>query len=86
MIVHFHEQVIALRKIEDQARTMIVTDRGECNIQYHHSIRNYLIEEKSLSGNCHLFRRARILQIESHRSFANGFPSSKIEDKIKENP
>jgi type I restriction enzyme R subunit len=32
MIVYFHEQVITLIKIEDQARTMIVTDRGECTI------------------------------------------------------
>jgi len=87
MVDHFQEQVIALNKIGGQARAMVVTDRIECVVQYYNTIRNYLIERKSpyqaivvFSGE-HEYGGVKVTE-----ASLNGFPSSKIEDKIKEDP
>src|SRR5258707_5930809 len=47
MVDHFHEQVIALRKIGGQARAMGVCSGIERAIQYFHHFRAYLQERKS---------------------------------------
>lgn len=87
MVDHFQEQVIALNKVGGQARAMVVTNGIGRAIQYYHAIRNYLIERKSpyqtivaFSGE-HEYGGVKVTE-----ASLNGFPSSKIEDKIKEDP
>ncbi len=87
MVDHFHEQVIALKKIDRQARAMVVTSGIERAIQYYHAISKYLVERKSsyqaivaFSGE-HEYGGVKVTE-----ASLNGFPSSKIEDKIKEDP
>ena len=87
MVDHFHEQVLALNKIGGQARAMVVTSGIERAIHYYHAIRDYLAERKSpykaivaFSGE-HEFDGAKVTE-----SSLNGFPSSQIPDRIKEDP
>jgi type I restriction enzyme R subunit len=87
MVDHFHEQVIALNKIGGQARAMVVTSGIERAIQYFHAFRDYLAERKSpkraivaFSGE-HEYGGAKVTE-----ASLNGFPSSQIADKIKEDP
>jgi type I restriction enzyme R subunit len=87
MVDHFHEQVIALGKIGGKARAMVVTNGIERAIQYYHAIHNYLDERKSayraivaFSGE-HDYGGKRVSE-----ASLNGFPSSKIADKIQEDP
>lgn len=87
MVDHFHEQVLALNKIGGEARAMVVTNGIERAVQYFHAIRDYLIERKSryraivaFSGE-HEYAGAKVTE-----ASLNGFPSSKIADKIQEDP
>jgi type I restriction enzyme, R subunit len=87
MLDHFHEQVIALKKIDGQARAMVVTSGIERAIQYFYAIREYLIERKSpfkaivaFSGE-HDYGGARVTE-----ASLNGFPSSRIADEIQNDP
>jgi type I restriction enzyme, R subunit len=87
MVDHFHEQVLALRKIGGQARAMVVTSGIERAIQYHHAIRDYLAERKSphrpivaFSGE-HEYGGAQVTE-----ASLNGFPSNKIAERIQEDP
>ena len=87
MVDHFHEQVLALRKIGGQARAMVVTSGIERAIQYCHAIRDYLVERKSpyraivaFSGE-HEYGGAKVTE-----ASLNGFPSNKIADKIQQDP
>ncbi len=47
MVDHFHDQVIARRKIGGQARAMVVTSSVQQAIQYYHAIVDYLREVHS---------------------------------------
>ena len=47
MVDHFHEQVLAPRKIGGQARAMVVTGGIQMAIEYYHAIRDYLNERNS---------------------------------------
>ena len=87
MVDHFHEQVLALGKIGGQARAMVVTSGIERAMQYYHAIRDYMAERKSpykaivaFSGE-HEYGGAKVSE-----ASLNGFPSSKIADKIQEDP
>ncbi|KXS42224.1 MAG: helicase, type I site-specific restriction-modification system restriction subunit [Methanolobus sp. T82-4] len=87
MIDHFHEQVIALKKIGGNARAMVVTNGIERAIQYFHAFNSYLAERKSpykaivaFSGE-YEYNGVKVTE-----SSLNGFPGSKIEDNIKEDP
>jgi len=87
IVDHFHEQVLALNKIGGEARAMVVTSGIERAIQYFHAMRDYLAERKSryraivaFSGE-HDYGGARVSE-----ASLNGFPSSKIADKIQEDP
>jgi type I restriction enzyme R subunit len=87
MVDHFHEQVLALNKIGGEARAMVVTSGIERAIQYFHAIRDYLFERKSryqaivaFSGE-HEYGGAKVTE-----ASLNGFPSSQIADKIREDP
>ncbi|MBI1380668.1 MAG: DEAD/DEAH box helicase [Planctomycetaceae bacterium] len=87
MVDHFHEQVLALRKIGGEARAMVVTSGIERAIQYYHAVRDYLGERKSrvraivaFSGE-HDFGGAKVTE-----ASLNGFPSGQIADRIQEDP
>lgn len=87
MVDHFHQQVLALNKIGGQARAMVVTSGIERAIQYFHAIRDYLQERKSpyraivaFSGE-HEYGGAKVSE-----ATLNGFPSSQIADRIREDP
>jgi len=87
MVDHFHEQVLALNRLGGQARAMVVTSGIERAIQYFHAIRDYLAERKSrykpivaFSGE-HEYGGAKVTE-----ASLDGFPSSKIPEKIQEDP
>ncbi len=87
MVDHFHEQVIAKGKIGGQARAMVVTSGIERAIQYYHAIETYLRKRKSpyraivaFSGE-HDYGGKKVTE-----ASLNGFPSSQIADKIREEP
>ncbi len=87
MVDHFHEQVLALKKIGGEARAMVVTSGIERAIQYYHAISEYLLDRKSphraivaFSGE-HEYGGAKVSE-----ASLNGFPSSKIAERIREDP
>ncbi|MDY0130084.1 MAG: type I restriction endonuclease, partial [Methanosarcina vacuolata] len=87
MVDHFQEQVIALKKIGGQARAMVVTDGVERAIQYYYAIHDYLIERKSQYQAIVAFSGERKYGgVKVTEASINGFPSNKIEEKIKEDP
>ncbi len=87
MVDHFHEQVLAPRKIGGQARAMVVTGGIQMAITYYHAIRDYLKERNSphkaivaFSGEVD-YGGDRVSE-----ASLNGFPSSQIANKIQEDP
>ena len=87
MVDHFLEQVIGLGKIGGQARAMVVTGGIERAIQYYVAIRDYLVQAKSqykalvaFSGE-HDYGGQQVTE-----SYMNGFPSSLIADRFREDP
>ena len=87
MVDHFHDQVLARRKIGGEARAMVVTNGIERAIQYFQAIRDYLEERKSghqaivaFSGE-HEFGGAKVSE-----ATLNGFPSRLIAEKFQEDP
>ncbi len=87
MVDHFHDQVIALKKVKGQARAMVVTNGVERAIRYFHAISDYLVERKSphkaivaFSGE-HEYAGAKVTE-----SSLNDFPSVQIVGKIREDP
>ncbi|MEW6260727.1 MAG: DEAD/DEAH box helicase family protein, partial [Thermodesulfobacteriota bacterium] len=87
MVDHFHEQVLAKGKIGSQARAMVVTGSIDRAIQYYHAFQAYLAERKSpyraivaFSGE-HEYGGVKVSE-----SSLNGFPSTQIPDRIREDP
>jgi type I restriction enzyme R subunit len=87
MVDHFHEQVIARKKIGGQARAMVITSGIQRAIQYFHAFQDYLQEVKSryrvivaFSGE-HEYGGKKVTE-----ASLNGFASSKIEDMIEAEP
>ncbi len=87
MVDHFLEQVVALRKIDGQARAMVVTSGIERAIQYYHAISGYLLERKSpyraivaFSGEFD-YRGEKVTE-----ASLNGFPSNAIAERIQDEP
>jgi len=87
MVDHFHDQVIGLKKINGQARAMVITTGIERAIQYYFAFRDYLIQRKSpykaiiaFSGE-HEFRGMKVSE-----ASLNGFSSNLIADRIQEEP
>ena len=87
MVDHFHERVLAQRKIDGKARAMVVTNGIKRAIQYFHAIRDYLKERKS--------RYQAIVAFSGEPDFGgekvseaklNGFPSGKIAEMFQEDP
>ncbi len=87
MVDHFHDQVIAHRKIGSAARAMVVTSGIRRAIQYFHAFQTYLKERKSpyqaivaFSGE-HEYGGQKVSE-----ASLNGFPSNKIEERIQKDP
>ncbi|NLF78376.1 MAG: type I restriction endonuclease subunit R, partial [Chloroflexi bacterium] len=87
MVDHFHEQVLGLNKLGGQAREMIVTNGIALALQYFAAISDYLRERKSpyraivaFSGE-HAFGGKQVSE-----ATLNGFPSTLIADRIREDP
>ncbi len=87
MIDHFHKSVIAQRKIDGQARAMVVTDGIERAIQYFYAFCEYLEEIKSPYKPIIAFSGEKTYNGKKlTETIINGFPSSDITDKIQEDP
>jgi len=87
MVDHFQEQVIGLKKIGGQARSMVVTSGVERAIQYFFAISDYLKVSKSphkaivaFSGE-HEYKGQKVTE-----ASLNGFPSNRIAEKIQQDP
>ncbi|MEJ7594007.1 MAG: type I restriction endonuclease subunit R [Planctomycetaceae bacterium] len=87
IVDHFQEQVIGLKKIGGQARSMVVTSGVERAIQYFFAISDYLKVSKSphkaivaFSGE-HEYKGQKVTE-----ASLNGFPSNRIAENIKEDP
>lgn len=87
MVDHFHEQVLAAKKIGGEARGMVICSGIERAIQYYHAIEAYLRERKSpyrsivaFSGE-HEYDGEKVTE-----ASLNGFPSNDIADRIQEDP
>ena len=87
MVDHFHEQVVAQRKIDGKARAMVVTNGIERAIQYFHAIRDYLTERKSPYQAIVAFSGEPDFGGEKvSEAILNGFPPSKIAERFQEDP
>ncbi len=87
MVDHFHNQVLALNKINGQARAMVVTSGIERAIQYYHAISEYLLECKSPHRAIIAFSGEKeYAGVQVTEASLNGFPSSQITEKIQEDP
>ena len=87
MVDHFHDYVLARRKIGGQARAMVVTSGIQRAIQYFHAFKDYMEQRKSpyravvtFSGE-HEYGGQKVTE-----ASLNGFPSSKITENIQEDP
>ena len=87
MVDHYHEQVSGLQKIGGQARAMVVTSSVRRAVTYFYVIRDYLAERKSphqaivaFSGE-HGYDGTKVTE-----ASLNGFPSTSIAAKIREEP
>lgn len=87
MVDHFHEQIMAARKIGGEARAMVITSGIERAIQYFHAFKAYLADRKSpykaivaFSGE-HEYGGGKVSE-----GSLNGFPSKEIADQIQQNP
>jgi len=88
MIDHFHEQVVAKRKIGGRARAMVVAGGIQRAMQYKVAFDAYLRERKSpyraivaFSGD-HEFGGEK----DVNEAKMNGFPSSAIPERFKQDP
>ena len=87
MVDHFHESVFLPKKIQGQARAMVVTDGVARAIEYYRAISSYIGE--------HGYPYKAIIAFSDDRQHAgqqvseailNGFPSSQIPKRIQEDP
>ncbi|MBF0108685.1 MAG: type I restriction endonuclease subunit R [Magnetococcales bacterium] len=87
MIDHFHDQVVAQRKVGGHARAMVVTSGIQRAIQYFHAFKDYQKERKSpyqaivaFSGE-HEYGGDKVTE-----ATLNGFPGNAIEESLKRDP
>jgi len=83
MVDHFHEQVIARRKIGGQARAMVICSGIKRAIQYFEAISAYLKERKSPYRAIVAFSDFEENGKKITEASLNGFPSGKIETYFK---
>lgn len=89
MVAHFHEQVIAKKKINGKARAMVVTSSIERCIEYYYAINKHLSERNSpykvivaFSGE-HKYRQNDVALTSAS---INGFSDAKIPKEFKKDP
>ncbi len=87
MVDHFHDRVIARRKIDGRARAMVATDGIHRAIRYFHAFENCLDERKSpwraivaFSGE-HEYGGRKVTE-----AALNGFPGNRIEEQFRQDP
>ena len=87
IVEHFHDEVLARQKVGGQARAMVVTGGIERAIRYFFAIRAALTERRgayqaivAFSGE-HEYGGQKVTE-----ASLNGFPSSLIPDKFREDP
>jgi len=87
LVDHFFDQVLPLRELKGQARSMVVTGSIERAVHYFLAVRSYLQERHSpylpivaFSGE-HDFGDGPVSE-----ASLNGFPSSEITSRIQEDP
>jgi len=87
MVDHFHDHVLAKRKIGGQARAMVICSRIARAIQYFHAVSAYLKERKSTHQAIVAFSGEHE---DAGRNVTeatlNGFPSGQIEKKFQQEP
>ncbi|MBF0423348.1 MAG: type I restriction endonuclease subunit R [Magnetococcales bacterium] len=87
MIDHFHDQVMAQRKVGGHARAMVVTSGIQRAIQYFRAFEAYLKETKSPYQAIVAFSGEQEFGGEKvTESSLNGFPSNAIEETFKRDP
>lgn len=87
IIDHFHEQVIGQRKIDGQARAMVVTGSIDRAIKYFHAFNDYLAKIKSPYKAIVAFSGEPEFEgVKVSESGLNGFPASEIAERIQEDP
>ena len=86
MVDHFHDQVVAKRKVGGAARAMVVTGSIKQAITYYRVIQSYLKERKSPYRAIVAFSDTEIDGEKTTEGQVNGFPSSQIEERFKEDP
>ncbi|MCL2784153.1 MAG: type I restriction endonuclease [Propionibacteriaceae bacterium] len=86
MVDHFHEQVIAKKKIGGQARAMVVTDSIARAIDYYTVIRDYLVERGSPYKAIVAFSDFDRDGVTVTEAQYNGFPGKDIPERIREDP
>ena len=87
MVDHFHEQVVAQRKINGKARAMVVTNGVDRAIQYFHAIRDYLKERKSPYQAIVAFSGEKDYGGKKvTEATLNSFPAAKIAEMFQEDP
>ena len=83
MVDHFHEQVLARRKIGGRARAMIICSSIKRTIQYYEAVSAYLKERKSPYHAIVAFSDFEQDGVKITEASLNGFPSGKIEEYFK---
>ena len=87
IVDHFHEAVFRPRKIDSQARAMVVADGVDRAIEYHHAISAYIKENGYPYRSIIAFSGERRYRGETvSEASLNGFPSRQIPEKIQEDP
>lgn len=86
MVDHFHDQVLAQRKIGGEARAMVVTGSIERAIQYYHAIEAHLKDRKSAYRAIVAFSDTEIDGEKVTEAQLNNFPSSNIEQNFRRDP
>ncbi|MEX1028264.1 MAG: DEAD/DEAH box helicase family protein, partial [Candidatus Paceibacterota bacterium] len=88
MVDHFHDQVIAKRRIGGKARAMVVASGIERAMQYKFAFDAYLQERKSPHRAIVAFSGEHEFRGEENVNEAkmNGFPSAAIPERFREDP
>lgn len=89
MVEHFHEQVIARKKINGQARAMVVTASIPRCIEYYYAINKCLAERHSPYKTIVAFsgeHKYKGMEPALTSAAMNGFPDAKIPKEFKKDP
>lgn len=87
MIDHFHDQVLARRKLGGQARAMVVTDGVQRAIDYFFAFQKILAERRSPYQAIVAFSGEREYKGQKvTEATLNGFPSAEIPERIQNDP